>query len=162
MPDPSITDLTARVERLEQRLDPREPPTSDLGDRFWVLQRLRNRGGSAVVYSGAVELPGAGPVEWQMTHDPATLLAEQWADLAPHLGALGHPVRLRILQLVATGEAGTAAELADREDLGTTGQVYHHLRQLTAAGWLQATSRGRHRIPAERVVPLLVILGACR
>ncbi|MEI2647681.1 MAG: hypothetical protein V9G15_01380 [Dermatophilaceae bacterium] len=57
----------------------------------------------------------------------------------------------------------TARELADLEDVGTTGQVYHHLRQLVSAGWLRARTGGRHEVPAERLVPLLTtIVGARR
>ena len=95
-----------------------------------------------------------------MGHRSAEVLDRDWTDLAPALGALGHPARLHILQLVARGEATTAAELTARADLGSTGQIYHHLRQLVAAGWLQTHNKGRHTVPPERVVPLLVILSA--
>ncbi|PWJ53033.1 hypothetical protein SAMN06264364_11550 [Quadrisphaera granulorum] len=72
---------------------------------------------------------------------------------------LGSPVRLLLVRVLrsATGSA-TAAELADDEALGTSGQVYHHVRQLVAAGWLRTAARGRYAVPAERVVPLLVAL----
>lgn len=57
----------------------------------------------------------------------------------------------------------TAAELGADERFGTSGQLYHHLRQLVAAGWLKSTGRGRYAVPEKRVVPLLVIvLGADR
>ena len=101
-----------------------------------------------------------GPVRWQLTHDSDQLMELDWTTLAPALSALGHPARLRILQLVARSEATTAADLADTPGLGSTGQIYHHLRQLVGAGWLRATTRGRHEVPPERLVPLLVILGA--
>ncbi len=47
--------------------------------------------------------------------------------------ALAHPVRLRLVQAILAGRS-TAARLAELEDLGTTGQVYLHLRQLVTAG----------------------------
>ncbi len=56
----------------------------------------------------------------------------------------------------------TLSELNAHERLGTTGQPYHHLRQLVAAGWLRAGGHGRYDVPGERVVPLLVILAAAR
>ena len=71
--------------------------------------------------------------------------------------ALGHPVRLRLLQQVLTG-ASTVHELTQIDGVGTSGQVYHHLRQLTSAGWLHAVGGGRHEVPVARVVPLLVLL----
>lgn len=49
-----------------------------------------------------------------------------------------------------------------RGDIGYTGQLHHHLRQLVAAGWLQSAGRGRYRVPAQRVVPLLAIVAAAR
>lgn len=114
----------------------------------------------AVIYAGRVDLPQQRPVEWQLGNRSADLLDRGWTDRAPALAALGHPVRLQILQLVARGEAGTAAELARNPSLGSTGQIYHHLRQLVSAGWLQTRGKGRHAVPPERVVPLLVILSA--
>ncbi|MFC7625600.1 helix-turn-helix domain-containing protein [Microlunatus sp. GCM10028923] len=163
MPSEEYAELTARIERLERRLEPDSapvPPESGAGDRFWLLEELRRRtGGSALTYAGLLQLP-YGPVAWQMGHDPTEVLERDWVDLAPRIAALGHPVRLRILQLVLRRTATTAAELARTEGLGTTGQVYHHLRQLIAAGWLRSGARGVHEVPVERVVPLLIILAA--
>ena len=36
------------------------------------------------------------------------------------------------------------------DGLGTTGQAYHHLRQLAAVGWLHSTGRGRYEVPPHR------------
>ena len=89
------------------------------------------------------------------------LLAADWSSLSTTLAALGHPVRLLLLRQVLSG-AGTVAELQKRVELGTSGQLYHHLRQLVGAGWLQVAARGRYAVPPERVVPLLVVLAAAR
>jgi len=66
-----------------------------------------------------------------------------------------------VLRGVLTG-LHTTAELAALDGLGTTGQLYHHLRQLQAAGWLRSTGRGRYDVPPTRVIPLLVILTAAQ
>ena len=71
------------------------------------------------------------------------------------------PVRLRLLREILGGRR-TAAELTELEGLGTTGQIYHHLRQLTAAGWLHTAAGAATRCRAPRVVPLLVALTAAR
>nr|WP_260255900.1 helix-turn-helix domain-containing protein [Streptomyces sp. 840.1] len=84
-----------------------------------------------------------------------------WSDAAESFAALGHPVRLRLLREILGGRR-TAAELAALDETGTTGQIYHHLRQLTGAGWLHTTGRGRYEVPGVRVVPLLVVLTAAR
>jgi hypothetical protein len=157
-----LADLAARVRRLEETVGQRsqEHGPAVESDTFWIIDGLERRFGShAVAYAGSVG-SDEPPVRWQMGHDSSQLLELDWTTLAPTLGALGHPVRLRILQLIARDEAVTAADLADTPGLGSTGQIYHHLRQLVAAGWLRATTRGRHEVPPERLGPLLVILGA--
>ena len=78
------------------------------------------------------------------------LLTSDWHDIAPVLAALGHPVRLRLLNAVLAGTHETAA-LAETLGDGTTGQLHHHLRELTATGWLRAERRGRYDVPADRV-----------
>ena len=132
------------------------PTPTPSGSSTGLEQRVGPR---AIAYAGSLARDD-GPVRWQLTHDSDQLLELDWTALAPALGALGHPARLRILQLIARGEAATAADLADTPGLGSTGQIYHHLRQLVGAGWLRATTKGRHEVPPERLVPLLVILGA--
>jgi DNA-binding transcriptional ArsR family regulator len=161
---PELTDLAERVRRLEALvtgLPTREPgPVDSVADPFWILEGLEQRvGPRAVAYAGSV-VRDDGPVRWQLTHDSHQLMELDWTTLAPALSALGHPARLRILQLIARNEAATAADLADTPGLGSTGQIYHHLRQLVGAGWLRTTTKGRHEVPPERFVPLLVILGA--
>jgi hypothetical protein len=70
-------------------------------------------------------------------------------------------VRLLLVREVLHG-ATTAAQLAEHPGLGTSGQLYHHLRQLVSAGWLRSSARGRYQVPADRVVPLLAVLAATR
>ncbi|MDD0857293.1 winged helix-turn-helix domain-containing protein [Arthrobacter alpinus] len=86
-------------------------------------------------------------------------ICQNWSDQAERLAALGNPIRLKILQAVLNGST-SAALLAEEIDAGTSGQVYHHLKELTAAGWLTSPKRGLFDVPASRVVPLLAILVA--
>ena len=53
---------------------------------------------------------------------------------------------------------GLPAEALLASDDGTSGQIYHHIRTLTAAGWLRSSGRGQVQVPSDRVVPLLVAL----
>jgi DNA-binding transcriptional ArsR family regulator len=162
-PDPELAELRRRLERIEEHLASRTDSGSTAvpDSTFWILEGLRTAPEPVVAFAGRVELAEQRPIEWQMGYRSADVLERDWADLAGSLSALGHPARLRLLQLVARGEATTAAELTRIADLGSTGQIYHHLRQLVAAGWLQTRSKGRHVVPPERLVPLLVILSAC-
>nr|WP_203597623.1 helix-turn-helix domain-containing protein [Actinomadura bangladeshensis] len=160
--------MAERVARLEERVARLEGPRPAAGpDRpdgtFWALDGLKDRvadpGG--VLFTGSVTLPAGEHYEWQQGHPVDDLLADDWSQAAETLSALAHPVRLLLLREILQG-ARTTAELAAHEGLGTTGQLYHHLRQLVAAGWLRTTARGQYGVPGERVVPLLTVLAAAR
>ncbi|NKY11472.1 ArsR/SmtB family transcription factor [Cellulomonas hominis] len=164
-----LVDLEQRVARLEAAagITPttsggpagRTPARAD-DDPFWVLNTLRDvaTGRGAVLYTGTVTLD-ADPVEWQLALPVDTILDREWeTSSAPAaLAALGHPARLRFLQEIARGR-DTVARLAELDGVGTTGQIYHHLTRLQAAGWLQQTRRGAYAIPPDRLVPLLTVV----
>jgi hypothetical protein len=86
---------------------------------------------------------------------------EDWPRLSEVFAALGHPMRLLLLSEVLAGRS-TAAQLRDHEALGTTGQLYHHLRQLVGAGWLHVTGRGLYAVPESRVQALCSMIRAAR
>ncbi|MFE3829160.1 ArsR/SmtB family transcription factor [Streptomyces sp. NPDC059092] len=144
----------------ESRTEPRLPD----GD-LWALGLLKSElaktgsPGGGVLYTGSVRLPAGERYEWQYGALTDGLLDADWSLTAESFAALGHPVRLRLLHEILGGWR-TTAELADLDELGTTGQIYHHLRQLTGAGWLHTPGRGRYEVPAARVVPLLVMITA--
>ncbi|MEG8276133.1 ArsR/SmtB family transcription factor [Streptomyces sp. AHA2] len=164
-------DLEGRVADLERRLAAlegagRTGPRIDGGD-FWALDGLKEQLSEAgiadggVLYTGSVRLPTGEEYAWQMTALTEDLLDADGTAAAESFAALGHPVRLRLLREILGGRR-TAAELAELDGVGTTGQIYHHLRQLTATGWLHTTGRGRNEVPPGRVVPLLVALATVR
>ncbi|MFG2194899.1 ArsR/SmtB family transcription factor [Streptomyces sp. NPDC048639] len=162
--------LEQRVTALEQRLAALEGsgrhgggPALPIGADFWALDGLKAQLSDAgvpnggVLFTGTVHLPTGEQYEWQYGRTTDDLVESDWADAAEAFAALGQPVRLRLLREVLGGRR-TAAELTELDGVGTSGQIYHHLRQLTAAGWLHAAVRGRYEIPPTRVVPLLVAL----
>ncbi|CAL9491448.1 ArsR/SmtB family transcription factor [Streptomyces sp. enrichment culture] len=159
-----VADLERRLAALEKAQHP--APRIGEGD-FWALQGFKEQlaglgaADGGVLFTGAVRLPTGEQYEWQHGALTEGLLDTDWQEAAEAFAALGHPVRLRLLREI-TGGRRTAAELAELDGVGTTGQIYHHLRQLTAAGWLHTTGRGRHEVPPGRVVPLLVALSAAR
>ena len=168
-----VAELERRLAALEQAVGDRAAPGADdrpsptpspaKEDDFWALNGLREQladvPAGGVLFTGTVALPTKEHYSWQYTRTTDGLLEEDWDASADAFSALGHPVRLLLLRQVLKGSR-TAAELTRLDGLGTSGQTYHHLGQLTAAGWLEATSRGRYQIPATRVVPLLVLLSA--
>ncbi|KPC62858.1 ArsR/SmtB family transcription factor [Streptomyces chattanoogensis] len=176
-------DLEQRVAELERRLAaleraagrpagpaagpsaPASSPERDPDDDFWALNGLKEQlaelgaDNGGVLFTGAVRTPTGKRYEWQYALATDTVLVRDWGEAAESFAALGQPVRLRLLREILGGRC-TAAELTEIDGMGTTGQIYHHLRQLTAAGWLHSAARGRYEVPAGRVVPLLVMLTA--
>ncbi|WP_433165448.1 ArsR family transcriptional regulator [Kribbella sp. CA-247076] len=84
---------------------------------------------------------------------------DDWSGVAPTLAALGSPIRLTLLREIVHGRT-TVSALSQVDGLGTSGQIYHHLRHLTAEGWLHNPSRGVFEIPAARIAALHAILAA--
>ncbi len=169
-----VAELTRRVARLEERLEGRAGGVAgadgavveeESADAYWALPQLRGRLQEAahggVLFAGSVGGSGGEQVEWERSATTESLLTSDWTELADTLGALGQPVRLRLIQALLEGRT-SVSELTKLDGVGTTGQVYHHLRQLVAAGWLETTSRGRYQVPPTRLVSLLIVIAAAR
>lgn len=160
--------IEARVSALEnmvaelvaRRISDLPAGTASAADPLWALNGIEAQvPQGAVLYVGSVQTPSGKMLRWQYGEPASDVFDREWADLAVQLTALGSPVRLRILQAVLRGVA-TATALVEELDAGTSGQVYHHLKELTAAGWLVSPRRGAFDMPPSRVVPLLAILVA--
>lgn len=127
-------------------------------ETFWALHGLVDHLGDGVTYTGCTTPPGSSdPVAWQMGLNSAGLAQIDFAEAAESLAALGHPVRLQLLQAIYEGTS-TVAELGKDERFGTSGQIYHHVHALAGAGWLESARRGHWRVPAQRVIPLLTLV----
>lgn len=171
--DEKSRSLVERVELLEEHLAQLQSQLdSALGssvdgevapdredDSFWALEGLRARvpdpGG--VMMAGSVQTPKGFEARWQMAALTDEFFESDFAERAEGLTALAHPARLRIIQRLMT-DAETVHDLAATGEFGTSGQIYHHLRQLVSGGWLRAAGGGRYEVPVARVVPLLTIL----
>src|SRR5215469_8227276 len=171
-PDPGLatrmSDLERRVALLEGHRDERPPPPIVDKDKFWALARLAERNGpefdqdgvaGSLLYAGRATTPGGGALIWQAEHPLPGVMAEGWEAAATVLAALGNPVRLEIVRRLLLG-GETIQELQEISGLGTSGQLYHHLRDLQAAGLVTQRSRGRYGVAADKVVPALIIIAA--
>ncbi|UVI29985.1 ATP-binding protein [Paenibacillus spongiae] len=88
------------------------------------------------------------------------ILSTDGEKAAKVVGALGHKQRLDIIRTILQ-EPMSGAELVERLNMGTTGQLYHHLKALLGADLLQQDDRGgRYSIPRHRTLPLLLLLAA--
>lgn len=162
--DQRLAALETRVAELEQRARAADPAETAYTEQFFALEALKGRvpEDGAVVFAGVVRVQGSPePVQWQYGKSVDEIENLDWSAMAGNLDALGHPVRLSLLHAVWSG-VGTVAELKERAEFGTSGQIYHHINLLVAAGWLVTRKRGHYVIPPERVVPLMVVLTAAR
>jgi DNA-binding transcriptional ArsR family regulator len=164
-----VTELERRVAVLEDGRGGRTPqrPIVDT-DKFWALARLAERTGpefdkegvaGSLLFAGRATTPGGGDLIWQAEHPLPAVLAEGWEDAAVVLAALGNPVRLEIVRTLLLG-GETIQELQEIPGLGTSGQLYHHLRDLQSAGLVTQRRRGRYGVAADKVVPALIIIAA--
>jgi hypothetical protein len=130
--------------------------------RFWAIDHIAQHGGEkgGVVFAGQVTLPIGETYAWQIQGGTNDLMAAEWNVANAPLAALAHPMRLTILKALLNGQRDTQS-LQVLPDMGTTGQLYHHLKELESAGWIRQPRRGEYTVLAERVVPLLTILSAC-
>lgn len=90
-----------------------------------------------------------------------SLLALEDEEVAGVLAALGNRQRLAILKAILKRPA-SAAELVERLDMGTTGQVYHHLKALHTTGLITQEERGVYAFRGPRVSGLLMMLAAAQ
>ena len=163
-----VGDLERRVALLEGHHSERAPLPIVDKDKFWALARLAERTGpefdrdgvaGSLLYAGRATTPGGGDLIWQAEHPLPGVLAEGWEEAAAVLAALGSPVRLEIIRRLLLG-GETVQELQEIPGLGTSGQLYHHLRDLQAAGLVTQRRRGRYGVAADKVVPALIIIAA--
>lgn len=119
----------------------------------------RERGG-AVYYSGYYRSRD-NRFRWEpQERSLEALLSLQGDKAAKVLAALGQKQRLEILLEVLKGPV-SGAELVERLNMGTTGQLYHHLKSLLGADLIRQEERGgRYTLTQERSLPMLLLLAA--
>ena len=163
-----MSELERRVALLEGHRGEHPPPPIVDTETFWALARLAERTGpefdrdgvaGSLLYAGRATTPGGGDLIWQAEHPLPGVLAEGWEEAAAVLAALGSPVRLEIIRRLLMG-GETVQELQEIPGLGTSGQLYHHLRDLQSVGVVTQRRRGRYGVAADKVVPALIIIAA--
>lgn len=138
-----LRDLEARVAALEGGSPSAEPAGDESG---------------RLVYGGEASF-GRHRWRWEMARSPGRLVRHPPEQLAAVLAAAGHPARLRILQLLVQGPR-PIAELQAELSLASQGQLYHHLKTLTAARLVEQPERGVYRVPPTAVFPVLALAAA--
>jgi ArsR family transcriptional regulator, arsenate/arsenite/antimonite-responsive transcriptional repressor len=108
-----------------------------------------------VGYAGEVTLYGR--VVWNISLGAQNILDLPNARSPAVLAGLGHPTRAALTRRLLAGPA-TTAELQQVVEGSSTGQLYHHLRTMTACGLAEQDGRGQYRVPPTAVVPAMVLL----
>lgn len=163
----ALAHLADRVAAIESALEtaPGLPAISpvDVG----LVERLRTRAGGpyqdgarrgAILYGGAVELDEREYL-WEMERPAPGLIDLPAEEIASILGVLASPQRLSLLKTLLTG-ARSSHELQEALGISSPGQLYHHLKELTAIGIVEQTRRGSYQIAARHVIPFLTVLAA--
>ena len=167
-----LATIEARLAALEEHA-PKETaatlPTGtkqvdDTADTYWALTELSSRNNTAdntgaVMFAGHVTTSEQEAM-YQWTRPTDFFLTTSWDDPMTRLTALAHPVRGTILRTLLDAPA-TAAQLAEKNVVTSTGTAYHHLNALMAAGWISKKPTGEFSIRISRIVPLLTILACC-
>lgn len=166
-----LATIEARLAALEEHV-PKETATTptgtkqvdDTADTYWALTELSSRNNTAdntgaVMFAGHVTTSEQEAM-YQWTHPTDFFLTTSWDDPMTRLTALAHPVRGTILRTLLDAPA-TAAQLAEKNVVTSTGTAYHHLNALMAAGWISKKPTGDFSIRVSRIVPLLTILACC-
>ena len=110
-----------------------------------ALATLCNSGQDVVGHFGALQIDGQRRSWWSIRYDHAVakLLKNPDYRVAQILSVLGSEVRLAILRNLLDGPK-VAAEIVSEVGLKTTGQAYHHLRELERAGYIKQKAGGRY------------------
>lgn len=110
-----------------------------LQESFWQFR-------DAMLTDAALEQ--AEQQQSQMSLDGLDLPAVSEAaitDAATMMDAVGHPMRLRMIILLAQNPV-SASDLVEQLDLGTTGTAYHHLKVLMNEGLVEQPQRGTFQL----------------
>ncbi len=138
-----LADLERRVSHLEGRR-----PTP----------QLTGEGGGEISYHGHLQL--YGEVQWRINLAAEPVLSLDDAPRVETLAALAHPARISIIRKLLTAGPQPVSALQETAGVRSTGQLYHHLKSLTAGGLVESDGRGRYRIPVEAMVPIVIMLAA--
>ncbi|MFI6213758.1 ArsR/SmtB family transcription factor [Nocardia brasiliensis] len=141
-----MTDVKGKLAELEARIEALE------GQRG-----IDDPARGFIDYRGTVDFDGE--IDWTIRYSAAAVLGLPAAARVEVLAALGHPVRHALIQELLESPR-TGAELAEALGLTSTGQLYHHMRALSSAKIIEQSRRGTYRIPASKVVPVLVLMTA--
>ncbi|OZB96671.1 winged helix-turn-helix domain-containing protein [Paenibacillus sp. XY044] len=161
-----LDSVSARLAALEELIRSSEGvsgirPKEERNNLAAVIDAPSPESADCAVYYAGYFRNGGQLIRWEPQEKQSSDLFGLSESLtAKVLSALGHKQRLDIL-LEVWNEPLSGTELVERLGMGTTGQLYHHLKALTGADLLVQEERGgRYSIPSHRRLPVLLLLAA--
>jgi DNA-binding transcriptional ArsR family regulator len=161
-----IADLRERLTRLEERLTPvgmtpekqRNPLAKEVDEHFAALDaaaRTRPIGKiKAWFYFRSEHSQFLGDEEEEL----AALLALPSDALAGSLAGLAHPARIEIFKALLDGKKDSNS-LLKAAGLNTTGQLYHHLREMEEVGLVVRHGRNLWALENLHAFALAMVVG---
>ncbi len=147
-----LADLRARVERLEQRAKAYKEGEHPLAERVeakfeQASEEARRFPIGEVRALSYFRFSRPGDDEYGRLLDEKTigldaLLALSSDEAAHSMAGMAHPIRLEIYKALLTGSKDSAS-LLEAAGLNTTGQLYHHLREMEEVGLVVRYGRNR-------------------
>jgi DNA-binding transcriptional ArsR family regulator len=164
-----LLELEKRVARLESpEASARRVRQVESEPALRFLEALQARSGArygkagrrgAVGYAGAVDI-GDRTLRWAREFALPNLLESDLEGAAMALACLGSPIRLAIVRYLLVHGSAERQALQSLLDNASTGQLYHHLHDLSAAGLITQQRRGTYSLVPQAAVPVLTLLAA--
>ncbi len=107
-------------------------------------------------YAGSIQI-GEHPYRFRQTLTVLSIFEAAPELLAPIFAALSSPHRIIILRTLCE-RVCTAQQLQEVLGMGSSGQLYHHLKELLAAGLITQRERSAYTIDPAKVIPVCVAL----
>ena len=125
--------------------------TTDAMQQLETSLRAATKDRRIIGHFGALSVAGQPRSWWSIRYDEAVdkLLVNPDYKVAQILSVLGSETRLGILRHLLDAPM-TAAELVAALGFKTTGQAYHHLRELERAGYVTLREEGRYHFDLNR------------
>ncbi|MGD6901209.1 ArsR family transcriptional regulator [Bacillus infantis] len=113
---------------------------------------------TSISYSGTITTDKGGRKWKPASKTLGEVLAPDSGGLANILSSLGHKQRIEMIKSLLQ-EPKNSAELVKELGMGTTGQLYHHMKPLMHAGIIEQKERGgSYSISADKILPILLQL----
>lgn len=146
-----ITDRLAALEQPARQPEPAAPA------RQWHLGTLPGPGRPATgepafLIEGHGQF-GGGPIMMRQQASLSDVLDTDPDAAAKIFAALASPARITVLRALLDGPR-TSQQLRTELDDASVGQLYHHLRELLAAGLIIQPARSRYAIPRNALIML--------